>query len=133
MILAVFSILFLQLQSHLSFLFPLSLQSISILLQLLYRRLQSPFVVGLIRKLLVVGCFYVVHFLLVISYYGLYQHFVISFAASFKQDGEHSPKRSHILGFGVSVFHALLKELVKANAVHKQSSVDAITCLLVHT
>ena len=56
MILAVFSILFLQLQSHLSFLLPLSLQSISILLQLLYRRLQSPFVVGLIRKLLVVGC-----------------------------------------------------------------------------
>ncbi len=119
MILAVFSILFLQLQSHLSFLFPLNFQSVSILLQLLYRRLQGPFVVGLSRELLVIGCFYVVHFLLVLSYYGLYQHFVISFAASFKQDGEHSPKRSHILGFGVSVLHALLEELVKAYAIHK--------------
>ena len=122
----VLQVVFLELQSHLSFinsfpfnLFAQTLQSVVVVPK-------NLFIVSLLQELLLVIGFQPFDFCFLVARNFTDQHLIVSSAAVLKQNGEDLPHIGNQSVLLLGVLQALFYEFVKANGVHKKSSVNPV-------
>lgn len=126
MVFCVLQVVLLQFQSHLSFILSFPFNLFAQTLQSIVIVPKHLFIVSLLQELLLVIGLQPFDFCFLVPSNFTDQHLIVSSAAVLKQNGEDFPHVGNQSVLALGVLQALFYELVKANGVHKKSSVNPV-------